>query len=57
MSDAQTVFVTTAEGCPSFRVHARVRDRFIEEEVERRHGKQESGLPHEWAAFDEEEAG
>jgi hypothetical protein len=49
----QRVFVTTVEGTPSFLVHARVRDCFIAEEVERRHGKQPNEEPHEWEAFDE----
>jgi beta-galactosidase/beta-glucuronidase len=49
----QRVYVTTVEGNPSFRVSERARDKFIDEEVERRHGKHPDGGAHEWQAFDE----
>lgn len=53
----QRVFVTTVEGCPSFLVHKNVRDKFIDEEVERRHGRAPDGGAHEWEAYEVEEEG
>ena len=50
------VFVTSVEGYPSFRVHAKARDKFIEQEIEFRHGRQEDGSAHEWGAYAEGEA-
>lgn len=49
---AQRVFVTTVEGNPSFLVHSKVRDKFIDEEVKSRHGLHPDGGAHEWQAFD-----
>ena len=52
MSDTQRVYVTTADGRPSFLVHRLARDSFISEIVAQRHGAQADGRPHEWAAYD-----
>jgi hypothetical protein len=50
----QRVVVGTVEGGPTFTVHARVRDEFIDETVEAPFGAREDGEPHEWAAYDDE---
>lgn len=52
----------TAEGAtetaaPMFTVSSRARDAFIEAEVERRYGRQASGAPHEWVAYDGDGSG
>lgn len=56
----QRAFVTTLpEGdserpaYPTLLVRANVSDKFIEGRVESLFGRQESGEPHEWAAYDE----
>jgi hypothetical protein len=51
----QRVYVTTAEGLPSFLVHVCVSDAFIDEAVESKCGRQPDGEAHEWAAYDVEE--
>lgn len=51
----QRVVVKTVQGEPSFVVHARVRDEFIDEIVQSLFGTREGGKSHEWEAFDVEE--
>jgi hypothetical protein len=51
----QRIYVTTAEGTPSFLVYEIVSDEFIDEVIEWKFGRRDGGARHEWEAFTVEE--
>ncbi len=51
MLQLQQVYVTTVEGTPTFFVYEIARDKFIDEVIAGKFGKQDDGARHEWEAF------